>query len=160
MSSAVMLSIRPEWCELIADRSKRDEVRKTKPNIQTPFKCYIYCTSARGAGTIPRGYNWRYRDAKGEFLVYGERFSEFLTGYVIGEFVCDDIHAYPQGTFPTDFALSDMCMKGSQFHKYRGYGTVYGWHISDLVIYDTPKTLQEFGITMPPQSWRYVEEET
>lgn len=44
MSKAVMLSIRPKWVEKIANGEKTIEVRKTKPKLQTPFKCYIYCT--------------------------------------------------------------------------------------------------------------------
>lgn len=44
MSKAVMLSIRPKWCEKIASGKKTVEVRKTRPKLDTPFKCYIYCT--------------------------------------------------------------------------------------------------------------------
>ena len=44
MSKAVMLSIRPKWCEKIASGKKTIEVRKTRPKLETPFKCYIYCT--------------------------------------------------------------------------------------------------------------------
>ena len=44
MSKAVMLSIRPKWCKKIVNGEKTIEVRKTRPNIATPFKCYIYCT--------------------------------------------------------------------------------------------------------------------
>ena len=33
---------------------------------------------------------------------------------------------------------------------------VCGWHISDLVIYDQPKELCDFGIKRAPQSWCYV----
>lgn len=48
---------------------------------------------------------------------------------------------------------------------------LFGWHISDLKIYDRPLDLQDFtglqktrfglrpvDITRPPQSWFYVEE--
>ena len=44
---------------------------------------------------------------------------------------------------------------------------VYGWHISDLKIYDKPKELAEFSkygfdepvpLKRPPQSWMYVED--
>ena len=38
----VMLSIRPKWVEKIASGEKTIEVRKTRPKIETPFKCYIY----------------------------------------------------------------------------------------------------------------------
>ena len=44
MSKAVLISIRPKWCEKIASGEKTIEVRKTRPKLQTPFKCYIYCT--------------------------------------------------------------------------------------------------------------------
>ena len=43
MSKAVLISIRPKWCEKIASGEKTIEVRKTRPKLQTPFKCYIYC---------------------------------------------------------------------------------------------------------------------
>ena len=49
----------------------------------------------------------------------------------------------------------------------------YGWHISDLAIYDKPKELSDFtglkqtrfggmphALNRPPQSWYYVEEKT
>ena len=44
MSKAVLISIRPQWCEKIASGEKTIEVRKTRPKLKTPFKCYIYCT--------------------------------------------------------------------------------------------------------------------
>lgn len=44
---AVLLSVRPKWCELIANGKKTIEVRKTKPKIRPPFKCYIYCTKPK-----------------------------------------------------------------------------------------------------------------
>lgn len=41
---SVLISIKPKWCELIASGKKTVEVRKTRPKIETPFKCYIYQT--------------------------------------------------------------------------------------------------------------------
>ena len=92
MSKSVLISIRQEWCEKIINGQKTIEVRKTRPKMDTPFKCYIYG---------------------------------------------------------------------------------FGWHISDLRVYDHPRDLWEFTglretkfglapgpITRPPQSWRYVEEDT
>lgn len=46
MSKAVLLSIRPEWCEKILSGEKTVEIRKTRPKLEPPFKCYIYCTLA------------------------------------------------------------------------------------------------------------------
>lgn len=42
---AVMLSVQPKWCELIANGKKTIEVRKRRPKLETPFKVYIYCTN-------------------------------------------------------------------------------------------------------------------
>ena len=44
MSKAVLISIRPKWCEKIVNGEKTIEVRKTRPKLETPFKVYIYCT--------------------------------------------------------------------------------------------------------------------
>ena len=49
MAKAVLISIRPEWVEKIANEWKTIEVRKTKPYLETPFKCYIYCTQGNDA---------------------------------------------------------------------------------------------------------------
>lgn len=46
-SIGVLLPIKPKWCELIASGKKTIEVRKTRPKIETPFKCYIYCTKTK-----------------------------------------------------------------------------------------------------------------
>lgn len=44
MKKAVLISIRPEWCQKIASGEKTIEVRKNRPKLAPPFKCYIYCT--------------------------------------------------------------------------------------------------------------------
>lgn len=59
---------------------------------------------------------------------------------VIGEFVCDKIYDC------RDVNMDDTCITVAEWLKYtEGHeGTVYGWHISDLKIYDKPKELKEF----------------
>ena len=44
MSQAVLISIRPKWCSKIANGEKTIEVRKRQPQLDVPFKVYIYCT--------------------------------------------------------------------------------------------------------------------
>jgi hypothetical protein len=73
---------------------------------------------------------------------------------------------------PLDTLLADACLTKDELEKYLDGGVGYGWHISNLRIYDHPRDLwaftglreTKFGaepvpITRPPQSWRYVEEE-
>ena len=164
---AVLLSINPKWCELVASGKKTIEVRKTKPKIKPPFKCYIYET--KGEAETP------FIDEDGHMDFHGR-------GQVIGEFVCDkitmDIPGYKDYGVGYWDILDGSCLTCDELFNYGRWGALYGWHISDLVIYDTPKELNEFkkpseyrvmsyqkrksyldGFTRPPQSWCYVEEE-
>lgn len=169
---AVLISIRPHWCEMIARGEKTIEVRKTKPKLDTPFKVYIYCT----------------KDKHGWFD-FGKK--ERLDGKVIGEFVCDAFVV--DKTFGHDAMFNAAaCMTDAEVSAYCLNAEMYGWHISDLAIYDKPKDLCEFykagtlnasdweyqlydgsgdpsrrsyasylftrAIRKPPQSWCYVEE--
>ena len=176
MSKAVMLSIRPKWCQKIASGEKTIEVRKTKPKLETPFKCYIYCT-------LPK---YPHED----FITTDYPMPQFYGGgKVIGEFTCDRIDRLapanePYGIYDIDddYVLQ-TCLENGALWDY-GHGIpLYGWHISDLRIYDTPRELSEFrraidpcdschaeytwectgckklsgDIKRPPQSWCYVE---
>lgn len=40
--------------------------------------------------------------------------------------------------------LNNMCLTGEELCDYGDGKLLYGWHISDLVIYDKPKELWEF----------------
>ena len=140
MSKAVMISIRPEWCEKIASGQKTIEVRKTKPKLDTPFTCYIYQTRHKWICSLLRFLG---RDELATHL-------ESSRGKVIGEFVCDRIYDCDADSFGlfdinTKEHLSGTCLVWSDIWSYsNGFLPLYGWHISDLVIYDKPKELSEF----------------
>lgn len=140
---SVLISINPKWCEKIASGEKTIEVRKTKPKIDVPFKCYIYQTKGK----------WIYK------LLSWLNLSQ---GKIIGEFICDEIKAYgiPYPAFMAETnkeLLKQSCCTYWELHRYVYDSTLYAWHISDLKIYDKPKELSEFNLTRPPQSWQYVE---
>lgn len=176
MSRAVLISIRPKWCEKIADGEKTIEVRKTRPKLETPFRCYIYRTK----GTVPH-------------IINGKWVKIAVGGTVVGEFVCDKIYELAPLNHAPDDVEQMACLTREEIVQYlRGVG--YGWHISDLKIYNQPKELNEFWfppelycekercgscpydqvadvngeygydrewkrpLKRAPQSWRYVEE--
>ena len=166
MSKAVMLSVRPKWCEKICRGEKTVEVRKTRPKLETPFKCYIYRTK----GTVPHIINDKWVQME-------------VGGTVIGEFTCDRIYELVPLNHAPDDVEQQACLTREEIVRYlKGVG--YGWHISDLKIYDPLKKLSEFKglckvesdccacpyynyskmdcegrtIKRPPQSWCYVEE--
>lgn len=175
MSKAVMLSIRPKWVEKIANGEKTIEVRKTRPKLETPFKCYIYCTRDKHLAFMQNqtGTNLiACMDVDAAIPVGGA----IGNGKVIGEFTCERIVpiTYDGGRLwcPTNAAFSHAtCLSQAEIIAYIGdKGRCYGWHISDLRIYDTPKELSEFtglrntrfsaapyDIKRAPQSLCYVE---
>lgn len=164
---AVMISIQPKWCELIASGKKTVEVRKTKPKLETPFKVYIYETlgKTKWCNTCKEPCERPYTNCA----------CHEGWGKVIGEFVCDAI--FPISCYYSDVKARGIhraqpytCLTDKEMIDYLGNGVEgYGWHISELVIYDKPKDLCEFTglrktkfgyapikITRPPQSWYYV----
>lgn len=172
MSKAVLISIRPKWCEKIVNGEKTVEVRKTSPKMKTPFKCYIYCTQPK----------YPHED----FIATDYPKPQFYGGgKVIGEFTCDRIYELaPLNHAPNDVE-QQACLTREEIVRYlKGVGC--GWHISDLKIYDAPRELGEFRrvcvndlycercamyrenkgtcgnkslrFKRPPLSWCYVEE--
>ena len=136
---AVMISIRPCWCEQIVSGAKTMEVRKRAPKLATPFKCYIYQTKERWVFNLLRKIGF-------------DRFADILElgfGRVIGEFVCDYITAfdvpYPAYQSKMDKDILDQtCCTYYQLHRYAYHDNLYGWHISQLKIYGKPKALRNF----------------
>lgn len=177
MKKAVLISIGPKWCSLIASGEKTLELRKTFPQTETPFKCYIYET--QGKTDTP------WMDEDGHMIFRGR-------GAVIGEFVCDGMERFDV-PFPAYMdqvdtqLLKSACLSYSEAHAYLGHRSGCGWRISDLKIYEEPKRIFDFvrpacelvsdcgagcsywcgslhrctrnyTVLFPPQSWIYVEE--
>ena len=169
MAKAVLISIRPEWVEKIANGEKTLELRKTEPKLETPFKVYIYCTAG----------NLSYEVSNGIFCnISGGRL-------VVGEFVCDKIIVCGSGCLKMlEGVFDESGLNISQIETYLDGKDGHFWHISNLKIYDVPKQLSKFKglckievgcgecpyynytkmkcdgrtIKRPPQSWCYVEE--
>ena len=171
---AVLISIRPKWCEKIVNGKKTIEVRKTRPKLETPFKCYIYCTQGDDRLWL-RDAAWResWKNAPISFLCNAESCGGMSlgNGSVVGEFVCDEIKyfdfeesewAYSVAPPGSDMPMhesealklcyKDGCLNDDDMLSYFGDEAwkAYFWHISDLKIYDKPRELGDF--------WLYNEE--
>lgn len=207
MGKAILLPVQPKWCEKICHKigenadgtpiyEKSVEVRKTRPKIDTPFTVYIYQTKKTWV------YNIFSKIADWQSKVIGEFVCDEITK------CCSEF--YPEEEQPVFEALyrlreedeyqriwdciasndadtaskflKETCLILEDFREYLGNGEkeFYAWHISNLVIYDKPKELEEFkqchkceyyancfeheyscdgvyNLTRPPQSWCYVE---
>lgn len=182
----VLISIQPKWCELMLRGKKTVEVRKTRPKLKTPFKCYIYQTKGkeRLVDVMKDGDDCYGQTYHGKPVFIKVRENSGYDGLfgreqkVIGEFICDYIYEN------MSYDCEDSCVSVSELQKYANGKQLYGWHISGLKIYDEPKELIKFKkpcnhncfapcphyrgkeyecekpiITRPPQSWCYVEVE-
>lgn len=180
MSKAVLMSINPKWVELILNGKKTIEVRKTAPKLETPFKCYIYCTKQGKmffhGGIGEKQVLFRNPDTnKIKFdysfeLMFCKNVTEnnFLSGKVVAEFTCDEIEHYDYSTIDgvdiDEDILVETRLSWEEINLYANGKVLYGWHISDLKIYDKPKELEEFKnlkgepIKNAYQSWGYINE--
>lgn len=165
---SVLISIKPKDCELIANGKMTIKVLKSRPKIETPFKCYIYCTNGKVIG-------------------------EFVCDSI--EMVNASCSAYGIDLFYHD-CITQGCLTERDIEKYFNIpedkdlrvmkGNGYAWHICDLKVYDKSKELSEFkrwnrteenspcahtkwlysdckdckecNLTRPPKNWCYVEE--
>ena len=130
MSKAVLISIRPEWCQLICDGRKTIELRKTRPNLEAPFKCYIYCTKAETP--MPHCIQNSHDYTCGKTYRYSGG------GEVIGEFACDAILRHCEMA-NADIAEMQSLVRREKILESAGEKEAYGWNISDVVIYGKPK---------------------
>ena len=144
---AVLISIRPKWCEKIINGDKTIEVRKTRPKLETPFKCYIYCTKDKHLAFMQNRFGTKLiacMDAETAIPVGGA----VGNGKIIGEFTCDRIYELAPLNHAPDDVEKQACLTREEIVNYLK-GTGYGWNIFDLEIYDQPKELNEFRF--PPE---------
>ena len=178
---SVLITIRPQWAEKIAKGIKTIEVRKTAPK-EVPFKAYIY-ESRNG------GHRCKHCNEKDSCYSYAPKNVGCYngSGKVIGEFICNNASELDYVYYWNNGYEFETCLTYRQVADYGKGKPIYGWHISDLKIYDKPKELSEFytkkkcnscnksgyestacmydedckvpmSITRAPQSWQYIED--
>ncbi len=179
---SVLRSAKPYWIYLILTGQKTVEVGKTFPMSGDWNRIVeMYCSKDK------KSFN-RIPEADREWM------RKYL-GKVACRFVCDRIddiicltNGSPDGSgVPWYKEVKGSCLTTIDLMRYGKRKPLFGWHISDLVIYDKPKELRafrkagfmtedqwlyalypnthchysawakKFEITRAPQSWCYVE---
>lgn len=157
---SILQPIKPQYCELIVSGKKTIEVRKTRPKLDVPFKVYIYCT--KGENLWKKG-NSVFLDRRYNRLL--QTFDYMLNGKVIGEYVCDEIEELRYDALEQCYIMRSAyghnldeefkkgtCLTYKEAYEYcknlkcdsEHTDMFYGWHISNLKIYDKPKELKKF----------------
>ena len=143
---AVLRSIKPYYFYLICERKKRTEIGKDMPKAADWNRIVeLYCSKdMRSFSRIPKEFQGKYRP---------------YLGKVGARFLCDDIYDICyladndfEGAGTASYKGCDItqtCLSQYELLQYGKGKPLYGWHISDLKIYDKPKELREFYRKLP-----------
>ena len=144
MSKSVFISIQPYYVFLIIAKAmgwdipqeKTIEVRKTVPKDKDwDKKVIIYCSkNKKSFAKIAKEYQSLMKQHLGK---------------VIGEFVCNCIGKVTWNSNVTQSSLKkfyneETCLTDKEVWEYTKGNSFYEWHISNLVIYDKPRDLDDF----------------
>lgn len=177
---AVMINLSPEACNRITLGEQIAFLKKTRPNLNPPFKVYVCC----GMAGLP---TYVTNDKLETVSVY-EECPDIINGRVIAEFVCKDIakitdavtHYEVQGFVERglhQILYEDACSNYEQLYRLLSKKSAYAWYVSNLKVYDTPKKVSDFCkpdykhkgfgtwvwkqgryLTQPPTNWCYVKD--
>ena len=172
---SVLASLKPYYYYLVGEGIKKIEVRKNTPRTSDWNKEVLFYMSkdVKSFAKIPKEFQGKYRKHFGKVGM---------------QIVCDEVYEwkydYCDGVDIDDDLILDTCLDREDINIYAKGKTLYGWHISDLKIYDKPKPIMQFykpcpiewkncpscefystytgccmnNVDRPPQSYMYVEE--
>ena len=178
MSKSVIASLKPYFYYLVGEGIKKTEVRKSEPKADDwNRETYFYMSKdEKSFAKIPKEYQDKYRKHFGKVGL---------------KFVCDRIQEITYTQIYNFGRYKNVCELETRLDfyaldDYLKQKNGFGWHISDLKIYDKPKELSEFRLPCPygdlpcgvceyvgvnstgfvcdnkitkaPQSWGYCEE--
>lgn len=143
---SVLASLKPYYYYLVGEGIKKIEVRKSQPKADDWNKeTYFYMSKdEKSFAKIPKEFQEKYRKHFGKVGL---------------KFVCDNV--YPIKNQYSDFVIANAtkcetneiarqsCLDYGDMVSYLVDKDGYGWHISNLVIYDEPKELWEFEHSCP-----------
>lgn len=129
----ILASIKPYYYYLIAEGKKKIEVRKTAlKNLPQDIAFYM-SKDEKSFAKIPKEFQEKYR----------EHFGKVGIRAVVDNM---DVYAYDccDGVDIDDDMLLETMIDREYINIYAKGKALYGWHISDMKIYDKPKELSEF----------------
>lgn len=175
----ILASLKPYYYYLIGERKKNIEVRKSALKDLPQDIVFYMSKDEKSFAKIPKEFQEKYRKHFGKVGI---------------RVVVDKVYPIKMTIDDLDNLIElskislhnhNHCLSCYELYAYLGDKTGYGWHISDLKIYDKPKELSEFTrpcsydgicfsckrfiangmpygfcdstITRPPQSYMFVE---
>lgn len=129
----ILASLKPYYYYLIAEEKKKIEVRKTAlKNLPQDIAFYM-SKDEKSFAKIPKEFQEKYRKHFGKVGM---------------KVVCDKVelfkYDYDCGVDIEYDTLLKTSIDRQDINVYSQFKNLYGWHISDLKIYDKPRELSEF----------------
>ena len=158
---SILISVKPKWAMLEMNGKKLIEVRKNY--IEPPFKVYNYVTQES------RKTYFNLVNHCGQIMFAPKSWDNALNGKVAFEYVVNKVDKY---AYDHDFdcdncsemmyyiksgELEKTCLTYRELERYGKDKTLYGWYISDLIIYDKPKELGEFYVYNKELEKRFID---
>ena len=169
----LMISAHPEWVEKILNGDKTIEVRHWIPKADLPLEALIYVAKRKPyLYYIDKSKYEHYGLMSDDELLLAESLTENvsftkLNGKVVAKFILNKAEEIDwtneKISFPKTKTMNVVefaqktCLLVSDLSKYIKGKVGYAWHIDDLVIFDNPKELGEFGLTKAPQKMVWIE---
>lgn len=129
----ILMSIKPKYANLIYQKEKKYEIRKTIPKALSQ-------------------YNLR------DTMVY---LYESGTGNITGWFSVEK-NKYIEVDITNDEQVKEIaagaCLTVEEFLAYANGKNVYAWPVKTSMKYALPARLIDTDIARPPQSWQYLDE--
>lgn len=154
----VLASLKPYYYYLVGEGIKKIEVRKDMPKASDWNKEVFFYMSkdVKSFAKIPKEFQEKYRKHFGKV---GLKFiCDRITDISVVVRNCNEDYNH---VYHND-ECKGSCLTWKELQEYGKGKPLYGWHISDLKIYDRPRELSEFynlkgeTIKRAYQSWGYI----
>lgn len=135
----ILASLKPYYYYLIGERKKTIEVRKSALKDLPQDIVFYMSKDEKSFAKIPKEFQEKYRKHFGKvgLAIVCDKITRYNCDKNFDEyFIAGYIGAY--------MPLKEMCLTNKDLIEYGKGRPLYGWHISDLKIYDKPKELSEF----------------
>lgn len=143
----ILASIKPYYYYLIAEEKKKIEIRKSAlKNLPQDIAFYM-SKDEKSFAKIPKEFQEKYRKHFGKIgiKVVCDKVDEYKFHEGLTEFNSMGLPSRIYGSYLIFVdEYKSMCLSYDEVKDYGKGKTLYGWHISDLKIYDNPKELSEF----------------
>lgn len=165
---AILISVQPQWVELILNLIKKDEIRKGTAigkaitrliKEQGVAPMFIYCTKDTSKGYLVeekqyKDYSIKEYELESAEEIEGVTPQRILNGKVVARFnatveeiicrpICGEWECYTKTQGYSEISKAS-CLKNKEIVHYLKGKNGTAIHINDLEIFDKPKEIREF----------------